>query len=144
LVEVERVRPEPPQTGLALAADRVGLETVADPATLVPDHAALGEDVRALAHPFEGAGDHFLRMAQAIDGGGVDPVDAVVQRFADRRDGVTVVLAAPGELPAAAADGPGPETDRGNHEVRISQAFGDHVVISLKGLSACTQASGYR
>src|SRR5262249_43118024 len=108
------------QAGLALAPDRFGLEAVADLPAPVPDHAALGEDVRAVAHPFEGAGDDLLRVAQAVDGGGVDPVDAGVQRLAAGGDGGAGVLRPPGEFPAGSADGPGPEADRGDEQVRIS------------------------
>src|SRR4051812_16809708 len=68
---------------------------MADLSLLVPDHAALGEDIRPVAHPFEGAGDHLLRVAEPIDGGRVDPVDAVVKRFSDRGHGGVIVLAAP-------------------------------------------------
>src|SRR5207237_2012050 len=107
LVEVEHVYLEPPQAGLAFAPDRIRLEAVPDLALLVPDHAAFGEDVGATTHPFEGAGDHLLGVAESVDGCGVNPVDAVVQRFPDRGHRVVVVLAAPGELPARAADGPG-------------------------------------
>src|SRR5260370_264843 len=50
-----------------------------------------------------------IGVPESIDGGRIDPVDAVVQRFLDRGYGVVVVLGAPGELPARAADGPGAE-----------------------------------
>src|SRR6185503_6601008 len=60
LVQVDGVDAEPAQARLTLAPDRVGLEAVADLAALVPDHAALGEDVRPLAHPVEGPGNDLL------------------------------------------------------------------------------------
>src|SRR5205807_8618876 len=83
LVEVDGIKLQPPQAGLAFATDRFGREAVADLSSFVPDHAALGEDVRTVAHAFEGAGDDLLRVAQSIDGGGIDPVDAVLQGFPD-------------------------------------------------------------
>jgi hypothetical protein len=73
---------------------------MADLPALVPDHAALGEDVRPVVHPFEGPRDDFLRVAEPVDGRGVDPVDAGVQRLVDGADGIPVVLSPPGELPA--------------------------------------------
>ena len=100
LVQVDGVHAEPLQAGLAFVPDRVGLEAVVDLAVPVPDHAALGEDVRPVAHPFEGAGDDLFRVSEAVDGRGVDPVNSGVQSFVDDGDGVAVVLAAPGELPA--------------------------------------------
>src|SRR5207253_233346 len=120
LVQVEGIDLEPPQAGLALAADRIRLEAVADLALLVPDHAALGEDVRPVAHSFEGSRYNLLRVSESIDGRGIDPVDAVVQRFPDRGHGVVVVLGAPGEFPTRAADGPRPETNRRDEQVRVS------------------------
>jgi hypothetical protein len=100
LIEVDGIDLQPSQAGLAFPPDRLGLETVADLSALVPDHAALREDVRADGHAFESARDDLLRVAQPIDGRRVDPVDAGVQRLSYGRDGVTVVLTAPGELPA--------------------------------------------
>src|ERR1022692_3605204 len=126
LIEVDRVHSEPSQTGLTLAPDRRALEAVTDLSLLIPSHAALGEDVRAFAHPCEGAGNHFLGVAQAIDRGGVDPVDAGIECFVDGGDGVAVVLTAPRELPTRAAGGPGPEADRGDEQVRISERFRSH------------------
>src|SRR5207302_7497675 len=124
--EVEDVDSESPQAGLALAPDRLGLQAVADLAMLVPNHAALGEHVRPLAHALEGAGDDLFGMPQAVDRGGIDPIDARIQRFVDRGQGVNVVLATPGELPAASADRPSPEADRSDEQVRISKLFGLH------------------
>jgi hypothetical protein len=48
---------------------------------LVPDHAALGEDVRPGADAFERACDDLLGVAEAVDRCGVDPVDAGIEGF---------------------------------------------------------------
>jgi hypothetical protein len=89
-----------------LAADGGAASAVVDRAGVVPDHAALGEDVGAGAAPRrEGAGDHLLGAAQAVDGGGVDPVHPHLQGLVDGRDGRCVVLFAPAIEPGA-ADGP--------------------------------------
>src|SRR5262249_18632091 len=83
-------------------------------------------DVGRVAHPTEGPRDDLLRVAQPVDGRGVDPVDAGVQRLLDGGDGVAVVLGPPGEFPARPADGPGPEADRGDEQVGISKLSSLH------------------
>jgi len=60
-------------------------------------------------------------MAETVDGGGVDPVDAVVEGGVDGGDGLVVILWAPGELPAAAAHGPGADSDGSEFEVAIAE-----------------------
>ena len=85
LVEVNGVGLEPAQAVLALAANGRFAQRVVDLALLMPDHAALGEDVGTRPLPVrQRLGDDLLRVAQAVDGGGVDPVDAQFQRLADR------------------------------------------------------------
>jgi len=54
----------------------------------------------------DGLADYFLGVTEAVDGGGVNPVDALVEGGMDGADGVGVVLRAPCEVPVAAADGP--------------------------------------
>ena len=107
LVEINRLDAQAPQAGLAFATHAGGAEAFADLALVVPHPAALGEDVRPVPHAVQGAGDDLLGMPEAVDRGGVDPVDAGVEGLVDRRDAVAVVLAAPAEGPTAAADGPG-------------------------------------
>src|SRR5262249_5154898 len=75
---------------------------------------------------FEGAGDDLFRVAEPVDGRGVDPVDAGVHRLVDRGDGVAVLLRAPGELPARPADGPRPESDRSDEHVGVAQTSRFH------------------
>src|SRR5207245_1984338 len=53
-------------------------------------------------------------------------VDAGVPRLPYGRNGVPVVLAAPGELPARSTDGPCPEADRRDVQIRASQLSGVH------------------
>src|SRR5205085_9631809 len=97
-----------------------GLETMTDLATLVPDHAALGEDVRSVTHPFEGPRHHLLGVAQAVDRGRVNPVDACVQCRPDSSDRLPIVLDAPGEFPTRSTDRPRPKADRRNVKIRVS------------------------
>ena len=116
LVEVDRLDAEPAQRGLALLAHarrprvaRGGGHAV----LVVPAQAALGEHEGPLGggDPGEGPADDLLGVAVAVDRRGVDPVDALRDRVADRGDRLRVVLRAPGEGPAAAARGPGAEAD---------------------------------
>src|SRR5665213_1286918 len=55
-------------------------------------------------------------MAEPVGGCGVDPVDPVLEGAVDRGDRLLVVLGAPAELPATAADRPGAEADPGDLE----------------------------
>ncbi len=151
LVEVDAVHAQPAQAGLALAPDGVGLEAVADLAVLVPNHAAFGEDVGALPHAMQGAGDDLLRAAEAVDGGRVDPVDAGVERLVNGGDGVGVVLGAPAPFISRAADGPGAEAHRRDVQVRFSQSLDVHCgslfqgeKISVDGACAQAGAAGPR
>src|ERR1035438_5776361 len=91
-------------------------------AILMPAHGALGKDQRPWAGPaLECAGNHLFRVAQAIDGSSVDPVNAQVKRPMNRGNRLVVVLGPPGELPVAAADGPGAKADGGELKVRVSK-----------------------
>jgi hypothetical protein len=92
----------------AFLADGGGGVHLGDAAVLVPTHGALREDVRALPFPFtQSARNYFFGVADAVDGGGVDPVDAELEGALNRADGITIVLRAPSKIPARAADGPG-------------------------------------
>jgi hypothetical protein len=42
-------------------------------------------------------------MAHAVDGGGIDPIDAKLERAMNRGNGIGVVLLAPAEFPAGPA-----------------------------------------
>ena len=116
LVEVDRVDAEPPQRVLALLAQarRRGVpDRLLHPVGLVPPQAALREDERPLrpGDVGERAADDLLRVAVPVHRGGVDPADPARHGVANRRDRLGVVLRAPRESPAAAADRPGSEAD---------------------------------
>ena len=91
------------------------------PEFLAPEHRALGEDVGLLLAAFERPCHHFFRMAQSVDRGCIDPVDAKVEGALDRGDRIVVVLRSPAKLPVATADGPGAKTDGGDVQVRIAK-----------------------
>ena len=116
LHEVDALDAEAAQGGVDLAAHRrrvagapVGLHRVVG----IGDQAELGEDVRTLvvAHPGQRLGDDLLGVAEAVDRGGVDPVDAQLDCAAHGRHRVGVVLRTPAERPTASADRPGAVAD---------------------------------
>ena len=87
----------------------------------VPAHGALGEDQRLVAGGFDGAANHFFRVAEAVDGRRVDPVDAQIEGAMNGGDGFVVVLWAPGEFPVAAADGPCAKADGGELKIGVAE-----------------------
>ena len=115
LVEVDGFDLQAAEAGFALAADL--FLGVGDFFFVVPDHGGLGEDVGFVRGGLDGFGYDFFGVAEAVDGGGVDPVDAEVEGFVDGGDGVVVVLRAPCEGPVASANGPCAEADGGEVEV---------------------------
>jgi hypothetical protein len=77
LVKVDRVDTEPREAPFELAPQRVALQSLEGRPVRAFGLAALGEDERPLAGiACDGAADDFLRVAEAVLGGGVDPVDA--------------------------------------------------------------------
>ena len=68
----------------------------------------------------DGAADDLFGVAQAVDGGGVDPVDAEIER-AWIAAMESLSSWGPQELPVAAADGPGAEADGGELKVGVAE-----------------------
>src|SRR3989304_4153595 len=96
-----------------LAADGPRPQVGADASPAVPDLPAFRRDERALGQALNGAPHDLLRVSEAVNRGGVDPVDPQVEGVADGGDGDSVVLLAPPPGIATAADGPGAEPDHG-------------------------------
>ena len=86
----------------------------------VPAHAALGGDDDVVASTGDGLADDFFGLAHAVDGGGVDGVDAGVEGGVDGGDGFSLV----GAAPHPSADGPGAEDDGGDFEFRFAELAG--------------------
>ena len=127
LVEVNSFDPQPAQTVFALASNGVCLQHVVNLPMFIPTQSAFGENIRPLARPrFQRPGDNFLRVAHAVNRGGINPVDAQFERAMDGGDGRFVVLLAPGEFPACTADGPCAEAHGGDEQVRIAESFRFH------------------
>src|SRR5205807_4775535 len=106
------------QARLQIATDHVRREVRVVAARPVAHRAALREDEDAIAATSHGPSDDLLRPAPPVEGSGVDPVDALLDRGVDGADGVGFVLWAPVDRPA----GCGPErrrphTDAGDLEV---------------------------
>ena len=112
------------------------------PVLLVPDHAALGEDVRPLrrGNALERAPDDLFRVAQPVHRRGVDPVDPPLDGVPDRGDRLLVVLRAPAEGPAAAADGPRAEADGGDGPCPVVPS---RRVVSVVVMSGMYSAVGH-
>jgi hypothetical protein len=121
LVEVDRVDAQPLQARMRLAQDRVAFQAVRDPLSRALEQRCLGEHVRALSESLDRAADDLLGVAEAVGGGGVDPVDAELERAVDRLDRLLVILRAPAELPATAADRPGAEANAGDLQTGVPQ-----------------------
>src|SRR6267143_163108 len=101
LVKIDRVDLQAAQAVLAFAPDRSGAEFLSDVPFFVPAKGALGENIGARAAPFlQSAGYDFFGMAHAVNGGGIDPIDAKFERTMNRRDGIRILLRAPGKFPA--------------------------------------------
>src|SRR6201999_2395460 len=122
LVEVDYVDFQAHQAVFALPFDARGGVNFGDGAFVVPAHRVRREDVGAIAFPlFERAGDDFFGVTEAVDGGGVDPVDAEFEGAVDCGDGIGFFLGAPGEVRASAADGPGAEADGRDVQIGIAK-----------------------
>jgi hypothetical protein len=111
LVDVDRVEPQALEAELDFTQDRVAFEHVAYAAVAAVLQAGLGEHVRSRPQALERAADDLFGMAEPVDRGRVEPVDAELHRPLDRGDRQLVVLRTPGIPPAAAADRPGAQSD---------------------------------
>src|SRR6266478_320774 len=99
LVKVDHIDIEPAEAVLALAANGVSVQRAMDIPLFVPAQTALGENVRTRTGPIAQRGCHdFLRMAHSVNGRGVDPVNAQLERAMNRGDGSFVILFAPTKL----------------------------------------------
>ena len=88
----------------------------------MPAHGALGKNVGLWPGEFlQGAANDLFRVAQAVDCRRVDPVDPELQSPVDCRNGLVIVLWAPGELPVATANGPCAKSDRSEVKVRVAE-----------------------
>jgi hypothetical protein len=86
LVQVDRVDTKTLEACLGLAEDRLALEAVHDLPAGTFDERRLRKHVRAILESLERAPDDPLRATEAVGGGGVDPVDAELERAVDRLD----------------------------------------------------------
>src|SRR6266852_4021014 len=95
----------------------------------VPAQTTLGKNVRPWARPGAERKRHdFLRMAHAVNGGRVDPVNAKFEHAMNRGNRRFVVLFAPTEFPAGSADSPGAKADWGDGQVGATEWLRFHIV----------------
>jgi hypothetical protein len=97
LVEIDPLDLQPPQRRFGLAADAVGRADAPrrrHAILFIPHQPAFGEDQRprALRHVPQRLRDDLFGMAEPVDCGGVDPVDAARERVPDGGDRILVVL----------------------------------------------------
>src|SRR5579859_4331993 len=121
LVEIDMIDPQPAQRLLEFATDAGrGADAARHGVAVrrIRHQAAFREHIRTLAlrNAGERFGDDLFGMAEAIDCGGVDPINAARHGMADGGNRVPVVLVAPAHGPIA-ADRPGAEAHPGNVHV---------------------------
>jgi hypothetical protein len=97
--------------------ERRGFQRVVNRVVPMPAHGALGKDVGLARRSLNGPTDDLFGVAQTVDGCGVDPFDAEIERAVNGADGVCVILRAPGILPVASADSPSAKPDRSETDV---------------------------
>src|SRR5262249_59016348 len=113
-------------------ADGLRVEAAEDVPSLVPRRRALREDERSLVEAPQRPLDHLLRVAEPVCAGGVDPVDAMLERTVDRSDRLLVVLRAPALDPAAPADRPRAEPDRRELEAGCAESAVLHRLLLIR------------
>src|SRR2546423_3658775 len=95
----------------------------------VPAQTALGENVWPWSGPgSQGQRHHFLGVALSINGGGIDPVKAELERAMNRRDRLFVVLFAPTKFPPRTAKGPRSKTNGSDEQIGMTKAVRFHFV----------------
>jgi hypothetical protein len=131
LIEVDHVGLQTAQGILGLLDDP-RLAGIAKRFAVLPVQSDFGGDERVLAAAAQGQrlSNDLFRTAEAVDGRGVDQIDAAVQRGMNGADRFTLVAAAP----HPAADGPRSQRDA-RHANRGAGNV-DEFHIGLKGLDA--------
>src|SRR3954470_16125217 len=129
LEEIEALDAQPLQRALSLAPDALGPGDAAEVGVapfLLPDQPALGEDVGPLTqrHADERLPHDFLGVAEAVGGGGVDPVDAQVERPADGGNRIGIVLRTPTGGPVGTAERPGAKPDAADRHLGRAEQRG--------------------
>ena len=132
LIKVDHIDIQPAQTVFAFAPNGFRLQVVMDISLFIPAKAAFRENVRPGSRPgFQRNGDNFLGVAHAVNGGGIDPVNAQLKSPMYCRNGRFVVLVSPAKFPARAANGPGAEADGCEGQIGITEALRFHVRLNL-------------
>ncbi len=119
MIQVNAFHAQTAQRGLAFLANRFGFENAArlrHGIAFIPNESALGEHKWPLGwwEFAEQPTDKFLGMTQAVDGRGVNPIDAEPHGMPHSRKRLVVVLRTPAVAPAASADGPSAKANGGD------------------------------
>jgi hypothetical protein len=120
LVKIDYIHLEAAQAAFHLPPYGFRLQGMADLSPLVPDALAFCEDEKPARTALQCAA-YFLGMAQAIHRGGLDPVQAGIQRGVYGRQGLVVVLRSPPESPASASYRSAADAHRRDLHVAASQ-----------------------
>ena len=126
LVEINYINLQALEAGFDFAADRLCFQAATYLTPLVPHQLALGKNIGTLGAALQRLGNHLLGVSETVDGRGIDPVHAGVERSVNGGNRVIVILLAPAELPAAAAHRPGPDTERRNLHIAVAQLLQLH------------------
>src|ERR1700731_894603 len=98
-----------------------------DVTLFVPTQPTLREHVRTLAGPStQCRRNDFLRVPHSVNGCGVDPVHAQLERAMNRADRLFVVLLAPTEFPTGSTDRPRAKANWRNRQVGITEFLRFH------------------
>ena len=92
LVQIDDIHLQTAQAGFAFPPDGIGFRLFRIWRFSFQMRSHLVNTYGRFERPFESARHHFFRMAEAVNRGGIDPVDAAIQRGVDGRDRFVVVL----------------------------------------------------
>ncbi len=135
LVEIDVVALQTAQTGFDFAPDARGCEVFSPPSLLVGERAAFCKDVDPVALALQGFAYDLLSSSPAIKGGGINPVDAKIERHVDSADSFAFILWSPVDAPTGMrADGGGADTYAGNLKLAQAESAGFELhVFASKG-----------
>src|SRR5215212_11173823 len=97
--DINILRPQSPKAVLDVAADALWCQTFNPSAVAIGHGAALREDQDSVALALECLPNQLFGTAPAIEGRGIDPIDATIQGGVDRVDGRPFVLRPPRDTP---------------------------------------------
>ncbi len=137
LVELDRVEPQPPERALAGLPQVLGAAVARPLVRAGPSQPSLGGDQQVLRVRVERLGDQLLADMRAVGVGGVDQVDAELDRPPQDRDGLVVIGRRPPD--AGAGDPHGAEAQPAHPAIADLDRAG--VFVSDSRHAAASKAS---